>query len=251
VPVLSFTPLADGPAPLAAGEVHVWLAPLDTTVPELAHYQTLLALDEEARAARFRFDRDRQHYIAARGILRSLLAHYTGIAAQSLRLVYNTHGKPALPDDHPCRFNLAHSHRWAVFGFTLEHDIGVDIERIRPDFAGEDIAQRFFSKQEAETLRALPESARTKAFFDCWTRKEAFIKAKGLGVFLGLQTFAVTLAPGEEAGLIWHDGEPDAAARWAMFELQTPEGYVGAAAVDGKELSGFGWPWDTRLFQKL
>jgi len=222
----------------------VWLAPLDVGAPELARYRTLLAADEQERAARFRFERDRQHYIAARGILRSMLAHYTGVASQSVRLVYNAHGKPALADNHPCRFNLGHAHGWAVFGFARERDIGVDIERIRPDFAGEDIAQRFFTAKEAQTLRELPEPVRIKAFFDCWTRKEAFMKAKGLGVFLGLQTFAVTLAPGEEPALLWHDADPAAAVRWTMFELQVPEGYVGAVAVNGKDLKVYGWRWD-------
>jgi 4'-phosphopantetheinyl transferase len=229
--------------PLAASEAHLWLAALETPAQDLARYAVLLSPDERERAARFHFERDQRHYIAARGILRLLLAHYTASPADKIRFSYNAHGKPSLTSDHPCRFNVGHSHGWGIFGFILERDVGVDVERIRADFAGEDIAQRFFSPAETAALRTVPQPARTKAFFDCWTRKEAFIKAKGLGVFLGLHTFAVSLKPDEPPALLWHESDPEASARWTMLELQTPEGYVGAAAIEGTGIIPRGWRW--------
>ena len=232
--------LTNAPCPvplLAAGELRLWLADLDTAAGQFSNMTHLLSVDERERAARFRFDRDRRHYSVARAILRSLLAHYTGMPAAGIQFSYNAHGKPVLPGNHPCRFNVSHSHGWALYGFALERDVGVDIERIRPDLAGLEIAQRFFSATEVEALQSVAKADLATAFFNCWTRKEAFIKANGLGVFLGLHTFAVTLAPGAEAALLYHDVDPEAANNWMMLELQAPEGFVGAAAVAGKDVA--------------
>ena len=249
--VVSFAPPPCPVRSLATDELYLWLAELDVADEQLALLKQPLSDDERERAGRFRFEHDRRHYMVARGILRMLLAHYTNRRAESIRFTYNAHGKPALADSQLCRFNISHSHGWAIYGFTVDREIGVDIERIRPDFAGMDIAQRFFSKAEVEALRRVAEADRTKAFFNCWTRKESFIKAKGLGVFLGLHTFAVTLAPGEKPALLSHDPDPEASQRWKMFELQAPDGFVGAAAVEGGEITPHYWKWDPALFQKL
>ena len=251
VTVVSFAPPPCPVRSLGVNELHLWLAELDVADDELALVKQPLSADERERAGRFRFEHDRRHYTVARGVLRILLGHYTNRRPESIQFTYNAHGKPALVDNQLCRFNVSHSHGLAVYGFAVDREIGVDIERIRPDFAGMDIAQRFFSPTEVAALGRVPEAARTKAFFNCWTRKEAFIKAKGLGVFLGLHTFAVTLAPAEEPALLSHDADPDAAERWTMFELPAPDGFVAAAAVEGGEITPRYWKWDPALFQKL
>ena len=251
VTVVSF---ASPPCPvrfLAVDELHLWLADLNVPDEQFALIKQPLSAEERERADRFRFEHDRRHYTVARGVLRMLLGHYTNTSPESVRFTYNAHGKPALADSQLCRFNVSHSHGWAIYGFAVDREIGVDIERIRPDLAGMDIAERFFSPTEVAALGRVPDADRTKAFFNCWTRKEAFIKAKGLGVFLGLHTFAVTLAPGEEPALLSHDADPDAAERWMMFELQAPDGFVGAAAVEDGEITPRYWKWDPGSFQKL
>lgn len=226
---------------LGEPDVHLWLARLDCASHEHADYSAVLSPDEREKANRFRFERDQKRFAAGRGILRHLLAKYLDRPPRELKFSYGSHGKPSL--DGNLRFNLAHADDWALFALTLGRDIGVDIERLRPNFATLDIAERFFSRREFEGLASLPEQERCAAFFHCWTRKEAFIKAKGMGVFLGLHTFAVSFAPGEEPRLLHLDGDSSAVERWSIVPLQAPTGYVAAAAIEGKNLAVKCWNW--------
>jgi 4'-phosphopantetheinyl transferase len=208
---------------------------------DLETLRQVLDAEERERAARFHFERDRERYIIARGVLRRLLSTYLGTS--QFALTTNKFGKPFLqPPHNTLHFNVSHSRDLALFGFTRMGEIGADVECIRPDFATQEIANRFFAPDEAATLAQLDESERAGAFFNCWTRKEAYIKARGIGLSLGLSTFAVTLKPDETAALIRVDNEADAPTRWTMLNLDVGADYRAATAFEGVgNVSCFRW----------
>ena len=217
---------------LADDDVHVWQAPLDRAGDLPALFATL-ADDERARAARFHAERDREHFIAGRGLLRAILARYVGVPAAELSFAYGPHGKPMLSagsNAGDLRFNLAHSHGMALYALARGREVGVDLEYIAPR-GEEGIAERFFSAAEVATLRRLPATERRDAFYACWTRKEAYIKARGDGLALDLSRFDVSLAPGEPAALLRHDDEVP--ARWSLAALDVAPGYAAALCVEG------------------
>lgn len=231
---------------LNAGEVHVWRTTLHRTETEIERLRQTLAPDELERARRFHFDKHRRHYIIARGLLRCLLSRYLEITPRAVEFHYSAYGKPALAPAHggaALRFNLSHSGELALYAFTRGREIGIDVEHVRAEFAGMEIAGRFFSRREFAALEALPESLRTTAFFNCWTRKEAYIKARGEGLSFPLDKFDVSLAPGEPAALLHTDGETREAERWSLSELQAGEGYAAALAVEGRG-------WQLRCWQE-
>jgi len=195
----------------------------------------LLSGDEQARANRFHFEIHRRQFIVARACLRILLARYVRIEPQVIRFTYSKYGKPELAtvSERGARlnFNLAHSGELAVYAFTGIGEIGVDLEDIRPEFTGDDIARRFFSATEVACLDQLPVDQRALAFFNCWTRKEAFIKAKGMGLSLALDQFDVTLAPDAEPAVLSTKWDESEATRWSLRALDPGVGYVGAVAV--------------------
>jgi 4'-phosphopantetheinyl transferase len=221
--------------------VHVWFADLNRHSAD--DLKQLLAADEIARADRFRFARDRNHYIVARAILRTLLAAYSGSAAHEVQFGYAEKGKPSLSaaENNLLNFNLAHSHGKVVYAFALGRALGIDLEFVREDFAGEDIADRFFSRAEIAALRNIPADLRKQAFFNCWTRKEAYIKARGEGLSMPLDAFDVSLEPGQPALFLRNHQEPGEVERWCMRALSAPDGYVAALVVEGQswELKSF------------
>lgn len=219
-------------APLA-GDVHVWRIALDRDDVEVVELERPLSDDERARAARFVFDKDRRRFIAARGSLRVLLSRYTGRRPETIEFCYGPQGKPFLADPSDLRFNLSHSGRFAVFACVRNREIGIDVERERPEVEFEEIAARFFSSPEQAALQALPREQRRQAFFTCWSRKEAYIKALGGGLSVPLDRFDMTLAPGQPAQLIVDRGDSAAAAAWTVYDIRPDEGYAGAAVVAG------------------
>jgi len=221
------------PFQLQPDEVHVWLADLDQ--PPADNLKSLLTEDEIVRAERFHFEKDRKHYIVARALLRKLLAAYLGTTAGELRFNYAEKGKPALAgvENSLLNFNLAHSHGKAIYAFSLGRELGVDLEFIREDFGGEEIAERFFSRGEIATLKNVPPELTKEAFFHCWTRKEAYIKARGEGLSMPLDVFDVSLLPGEPAALLRNHKEPAEVTRWSMQSVPVPDGYVAALVVEG------------------
>lgn len=211
---------------LEPGEIHVWRLVLDQPVEP---FWPLLQPDEIERANRFYFEKDRKHFANARGFLRVLLGRYLGREAKLLEFSYGAYGKPAL--ESSIHFNMSHSHGIALYAFTDGRDIGVDVEHVRVDFTSDDIARRFFSPFEVESLGGLPDDERVAAFFRCWTRKEAYIKATGRGLSQALDSFDVTLGPGKSAALLrCEDGAPE---RWTMIDVEVGPGYAGALAVEG------------------
>jgi 4'-phosphopantetheinyl transferase len=232
---------------LANDEVHIWLAALDQLRARAPSFLEILAPDERDRAGKFHFEKDRVRYILSRGILRTILARYLQSDAAHLRFDYNAYGKPSLRGGRgvspSLRFNLSHSHELALYAFTLQREVGLDVEFMRDDFVCEEIAGRFFSEHEVSTLRALPASQRTKGFFNCWTRKEAYVKARGQGLSLPLDSFDVSLAPGEPAALLSVRDGTGEILHWALQELNLTSGYVAAVAVEGVGWQLRCWQW--------
>jgi 4'-phosphopantetheinyl transferase len=232
---------------LKGDEVHVWRAYLDQEASFIKALSDVLTPDELERARRFHFQKDRDHFIVARGALRHILSRYLKTAPDRIRFSYNQYGKPALSEegsDGWLSFNISHSHALALYGVTRGRNIGLDVEWMREDFASQEIAASFFSPREVASLRALPAEQQTLAFFNCWTRKEAYIKARGEGLSCPLDKFTVSLAPGEAASLLSAEGGPQETSRWSLVELSPGAGYVAALAVEGKASPLHCWQWD-------
>jgi 4'-phosphopantetheinyl transferase len=214
---------------LATGEVHVWRMELEQSPDVLKRFRTTLEADELRRASRFHFDRHRNSFVAGRGFLRYVLGRYLDSRPEALRFSYGEYGKPAL--DGTLHFNMSHSHGLALLAITQDRQIGVDVEHVRADFATEEIARHFFSHSEVESFNALAKEDQIAAFFRCWTRKEAFIKATGRGLSQPLDAFDVTLAPGVAAELL--RVEEDDASRWSMSDIDAGVDYAAALVVEG------------------
>ena len=226
--------------------VHVWRASLDVSASELRAFEDTLTADERARAKRFYFRKHRAHFIAGRGLLRNILSRYLDRESNQLRFCYNAYGKPALTEETGAEglcFNLSHSHEMALYAVTRGREIGVDIEYFRPDVEAEKLAERFFSPREAAVLRALPEHLRKEGFFNCWTRKEAYIKAEGQGMSIPLSTFDVSLTPGEPAALLHTQNQPQETSRWSLQALKPTPSYAAALAVKGHDWELKCWQW--------
>lgn len=232
---------------LAGGEVHVWRASLDLPQPRIQALEPTLASDELTRAARFRFARDRTRFIAARGLLRTILARYLLGEPGMLTFSYNAYGKPSLaqmPQNYELSFNLTHAHDMALYAITRNRTVGVDVEYINRQMEWESVAERFFSPYEVRMLKAVSPDMRHVAFFNCWTRKEAYIKARGMGLSLELDSFDVTLAPGEPAALLNIREEGQHISNWSLYDLHPGEAYIAALAVEGHASSLKCWKYD-------
>jgi 4'-phosphopantetheinyl transferase len=179
-------------------------------------------------------------------MLRIILGHYLNLEPDQVRFIYGAQGKPALASrrgQDSLDLNLSHSQELALFAVTRRRRVGVDLECIRPIAEAEQIAARTFSAQEYQVWRTLPEAAKQEAFFHCWTRKEAYIKAIGDGLSRPLDRFDVSLAPGEPARLLNVAGHPEEATRWSLKELTPAPGYVAALAVEGHGWHLMRWQW--------
>jgi 4'-phosphopantetheinyl transferase len=224
---------------LLSDDVHVWCAFLDQPAARAQQLAQTLSADERMRAERFYFERDRKRFIVGRGLLRTILGCYLGIAPNRLQFCYGPRGKPDLAEICGGRklcFNLSHSQGLALYGITRDRKIGIDLEHIRPISKTEQIAERFFSVRENAVFRALPPSKKQVAFLNCWTRKEAYLKAIGEGLVRSLEQIEVSLAPGEPARLLSIEGDLQSAERWILQELTPALGYVAALVVEG-----YGW----------
>jgi 4'-phosphopantetheinyl transferase len=189
--------------------------------------------DERARALRFRHARDRDRYVARRAMLREILASYLGRAPEQVEFTPNEFGKLSIAGSD-LRFNLSHSHGVALYAIARGFEVGCDIERRDVGFADDQIPEHFFSPKEVRALRALPPEQQTEGFFNCWTRKEAYIKARGYGLSLPLDSFDVSLAPGAPAALQRScDG-------WSVKSFEPLPGFQAAVVVEG-------YDWEMRL----
>lgn len=191
----------------------------------------LLSDAERQRAGRFAFERDRRRFTVARARLRQLLAMRLGIHPESVVLNYGAYGKPALEGlsaESDLRFNVSHCDDIAVYVFATGREVGVDVEYVRVMPDADDIAARFFSRHENKTYMALARRDKPQGFFNCWTRKEAFIKALGDGLSHPLDRFDVSLSPGELARILRVDGTPGEDCEWEIHSFVPWPGFIGA-----------------------
>ena len=225
----------DASPPLSAREVHVLAAALDRTSAAVEQWTALLSDDEIARARRFHFQRDRDRYVVGRAELRRHLAGYVGEDATDLRFSYSDHGKPFLAwPESDVAFNISHSEALAVFAYCRSAEIGIDVERMDDRPLRDGVAEQFFSPSEVRILHGLPPSARPEAFLRCWTRKEAYLKARGDGLTLRLDSFDVSFAPDEAPRLTRSEEGAAETAAWSFFDPSSSfPGYVAALAVRG------------------
>jgi 4'-phosphopantetheinyl transferase len=232
-------------------QVDVWRVGLELPLDVLDQQKAALSADETQRAARFHFPADRDRYIAAHGGLRDILSRYLHCEPNQPNFITNPYGKPAL-HGHKLEFNLSHSGDFALIAITRQRKVGVDIERIRQGISSHVIVRQYFSKSEVAELQRLPNAQREVAFFTCWTRKEAYIKAQGMGLSLPLESFDVSLTPNEPA--ILRATRPDAqeAARWTLLSLEIDPRYKSAIAVESiarpsndQGLEFRLWDWNT------
>jgi 4'-phosphopantetheinyl transferase len=233
---------------LASDEVHTWCGSLDVPPETSACLYTTLTPGERQRSARFQFDRDRQRFIVAHGVLRDLLGRYLRIPPGQIRFVYNEYSKPDLTPEFGTRlkFNLSHSADLALIAIATGSDVGVDVEYIRPQCNDADIARSFFSSIEVEYLSALPSHRYAEAFFSCWTKKEAYVKARGKGLAIPLDSLSVPLTTDPEETPLDLRAPDDivAARRWSLYTLRPAPGYAGALAIEGS-----GWRLSQRKWK--
>jgi 4'-phosphopantetheinyl transferase len=226
---------------IADGDIHLWRAYLDCEEILLRQFEETLATDERDRAKRYFFQRDRNNFVATRGILRELLGKLVSRPPREIEFSYAPYGKPSLMAKgfgQPIQFNLSHSHGLALFAFAVGRNLGVDVEFVRSDFGGDEIAKRYFAPQEVEELRKLPAPLQAEAFFLCWTRKEAYVKARGEGLQIALNSFHVSLTPGQPELL--HSAD---SLRWSLRSLRPDQRYVGALVGEGGDWQPRFWDW--------
>ena len=227
------------PLTLPDKELHVWRASLDFPPALLERMAKTLSANENERADKFLIARARERFVAARGILRHLLGMYLGLHADKIDFSYGPQGKPSLAATHDSRlsFSVSHSQAMGLFAFCGGEDVGVDIEEVKTDFKGMQIASHFFSAEEIARLAKLPPEVADRAFFECWTGKEAYVKARGEGLSLPLRDFSIAFVNGEQ---ILRD---ELGRRWSCYALAPSPGFAGAVVAAGESWSLRYYTW--------
>lgn len=223
---------------LADDEVHIWRLPLSHASCNIRGQRNPLTRDELERANRFHSAEDSNRFIRTRSALRNALSRYVQLDAAELRFNYSRHGKPSLAPEcniSDVRFNLSYSFDLAVFAIALGRELGIDVEQLRHIPEAPSIAHFVFSKAEATALKNTPPELLDLAFLNCWTRKEALIKARGEGLTSLLSRFTVSLTPGEPATVLETQDDLHERDRWTLYELDLPEVYIAVVAVENLE----------------
>jgi len=229
---------------LPEDEVHVWRASLEVPIPRIIDLHNLLSEDEVSRAGRYYFERDRRRFIVGRGQLREILCQYLGIDPQELTFDYNHYGRPELSNNHKeIHFNLSHAGETVLYAITCGREVGIDIEYLHRDVDMELIIRRNCSEREKLDFDVVPGELKREALFNCWTRKEAYIKAQGDGLALSLNKFSVSLLPGEPAELIDTQGGVHETARWIIAEIDAGPGYIASIAIECQGWRMRKWEW--------
>ena len=237
---------------IPSDEVHVWRVSLDQPAACVQQLAQMLSADERLRAERFRFERDRLHFSISRGMLRTILGQYLGVDPARLRFEYSSYGKPSLVPKGfenpaglvPC-FSISHAYGLALCAVTFNREVGIDLELIRPISEVERLVESFFSSREKAIFQMLHASRRQEAFFNCWTRKEAYLKASGDGLARPLDEVEALRAPGEPAWLLRIAGDFREASRWSIRDLLPASGYTAAMVVEGHAWQHKCWDFDS------
>ena len=222
--------------PLNCDRVHLWRANLDLSSTVVEQLASFLSKDEVARANKFRFPRHKRRFTVARGILRHLLGNYLQISPVAVNFNYGDRGKPSLAipfSNSSLQFNISHSHEYALYGFTYDYPLGVDLEYLRSMEDVAKIAQRFFSAQESQSIASLNGTEQHKAFFQLWTAKEAYLKATGIGLTGSLADVNICLDQNDSCLQAIH-GNKQATANWSMYSYLPVANYVAAIAIKTK-----------------
>ena len=222
---------------LSSDAVHVWRASLNASPSKVQQLAQILSPDEQTRAERFYFEQHRKRFIVGRGLLRNILSYYLKIEPIAIQFTYSPYGKPALASGSnigKLEFNVSHSQDLALYAVTRDRQIGIDLELIRPGCDSGQIVERFFSAQEKATFQTLPADQKQAAFFNAWTRKEAYLKACGDGLNRPLNQVEVSMIPGEPATLIQIEGS-FAANHWCLQSLTPAPDYAAAIVVEGHD----------------
>lgn len=232
--------------------MHVWRASLERDAVGLEDAASTLSCEETARARSFVEKEKGDLYTAGRAVLRRILGGYLQIEPRDVEIACSPGGKPCLGGRSAAsgiRFNLSHTGPLALYAVAMGRDVGIDVERVRPDPGDEDIAghekiaRRFFSPREVDSLLALPREVRREGFFACWTRKESYVKALGEGLAIGLDLFDVTVSPLEPPALLASRWRLDDPARWSLVDLDLGPGHRAALAVEGSGWRLSAWEW--------
>ena len=231
---------------LTHNQVDVWRVPLEMSKRERWTLEESLSAEERERASRFRRPVDRAYFLAAHGALRVILGRCLGVEPRCLRFSYGRFGKPALGgglEANSVEFNLSHSGELALVAASFGRRLGIDLEQVDTSRSGKEIAERFFSSREKAALRTLPRDRQSDAFFACWTRKEAYLKARGDGLSFPFDRFSVSVSPDEPASLL--DAGDEKTQRWSLQDLTPGAGWAAALAVEGEgwRLRRWHWSW--------
>jgi 4'-phosphopantetheinyl transferase len=226
---------------LSGPEVDIWSAKLDLSLMQMQNLMGILSAHEKKRSQQLRFDRDKLRYVFSHGILRWILSKYVDESADQIEIVIGPQGKPSLVQQekkYPIHFNLSHSHETVLCAITAVGEIGVDVEKIRevPDL--EKIVRQFFSTRERAAFKEIPSSQRKQAFFRCWTRKEALIKAMGGGLSLPLDQFDVSILPDPAAALLDIHWDSRKMQHWLLSDISLDVGHAAALAINISNMGG-------------
>lgn len=219
---------------LAPNEVHIWYADLNLPEPNWKHLEQTLSEDEQIRAGKYAFPHLRRRFVVARGILRTLLGAYLETPPQALQLSYGAFGKPVLEGDShtsTCHFNLSHTEEVALFAFSFDTEVGIDVELMEEGVDILHLARQYFSTREYSDLLALPIPQRLAGFYTCWTRKEAYLKALGTGLSTDLASFDVEVSPLKSAQLLQVEDARCEAQKWRLYDIPSQRGYCTSLAT--------------------
>lgn len=240
---------------LKNGEIHIWRATLD--LPEKTYQRLFSYLSSREKEKGKRLIREilQKRYLSSHAILREILSRYHNVDPSQLEFSFGLHGKPYLNIPYKgkyLQFNMTHSHEKALYAFTLEAEIGIDIEWIQQDIRAMDIAKRFFSEHEYRQLLSLPDDDQVPGFFRCWTRKEAFLKATGEGLSFPLKFFSVDVTkPSSDNCLLSHEKNPNALQRWNVFSLEPSfRNFEASIAYEGTKNKIIYYDWNETNFAR-
>ncbi len=208
-----------------------WIARVSEARDSLIFLEPCLDGRDRAQAARYRFPEDRARFVLGRGLLRNCLGRYLGQTPETIELAYTDRGRPILPRDETIQFSISHTHDLVAVALTSGARIGIDLESVQPHGDLLELARRIFSEDDLHTFQALPGSEAPAAFFRAWTRKEAYLKARGEGIADGLRQVSVSFGP-EQTGSIKDARDESAARTWRLLALPVPEDYMGSLACD-------------------
>jgi 4'-phosphopantetheinyl transferase len=233
-------------ARLLTSEVHLWRIQINLFTDRIHQFLTYLSKEERSRMNRFRFEKDQNRFAITHACLRDILSRYLSTSPNLVTFSSGTYGKPEISNldlMEPLQFNLSQSEDLALVAVASERKVGVDVERVKKDIPIENISRRFFSSIEIDSILSLPVESQTAAFFSCWTRKEAYLKARGEGLSIPLNQFEVSVSTDEQPILIDTVWDKVESSRWTFRHLTPAPDYFGALVVEGSNWDLYRWDW--------